>query len=305
MEIIPYDPDLAPALARNFNDLTAAVPHCYGTDAETFAQALAGAVGGTGHKRLRDESVLVARDQGTVLGFVHLGIETAEKEDSVEIGIIRTLSFSHGSRAVGQALLERAEAHLREHDMARVEASTSSYRYPFYHFPNAYLSDHLGHIQALYQFNGYQRISGEVFFDWDDYPLIIPAANELAGDIRLVWEEGLGSRPGLQVQAHIDGEHIGTCESVSGGKYYPDAEAQDWHFTTWLGVNESFQGRRLGFYLLQRCLAELRAIGYRHASISTSWQNHRAFLFYSNFGYRMGDWTYGFGRDLVPEGAPS
>ena len=299
MEIIPYDPALAPALARNFNDLTAAVPHCYGVEPETFAQALAGAANGAGHKSLRAEQVLVARALGTVLGFVHLGIEKPEDDEEDETGIIRFLSYPSGRRAVGQALLERAEGHLRDQEIARIEASRSSYRYPFYHFPNAYLSDHLGHIQALYQFNSYDRTGGEIFFDWEDYPLIVPEPHELAGDILLEWQEGQGSRPGLEVQAHHDGQHIGTCGSVSGGNSSTHPRAQDWHFTTWLGVNEPYQGKRLGFYLLQRCLAELRGIGYRHASISTSWTNHRAFLFYSNFGYRVADRTYGFGRDLA------
>jgi ribosomal protein S18 acetylase RimI-like enzyme len=54
----------------------------------------------------------------------------------------------------------------------------------------------------------------------------------------------------------------------------------------------------LGRHLLQRSLQEMHRIGYRNASISTDWENHRALLFYSNHGFNVVDWTYCYGRDL-------
>ncbi|UCC67907.1 MAG: GNAT family N-acetyltransferase, partial [Armatimonadota bacterium] len=86
--------------------------------------------------------------------------------------------------------------------------------------------------------------------------------------------------------------------SLSAAEWHDAAEAHDWIFTDWLGVEEEMQGKGLGRHLLQRALQEARRLGYRHASISTSWDNHRAFLFYSNYGYRVADWTYEFARDL-------
>ena len=86
--------------------------------------------------------------------------------------------------------------------------------------------------------------------------------------------------------------------NVSAGEYTRAEEAQDWLFTTWLGVEEPYQGRGLGRHLLQRALWDARDIGYRHAVISTDWENYRAFLFYSNCGYRAVDWTYTLGREL-------
>ena len=75
-------------------------------------------------------------------------------------------------------------------------------------------------------------------------------------------------------------------------------EAEDWFMTTWIGVEREFQGRGLGRHLLRRALIEMRRAGYRHAAISTERRNCRAFLFYANFGYRVVDWTYGYGREL-------
>lgn len=69
--------------------------------------------------------------------------------------------------------------------------------------------------------------------------------------------------------------------------------------TTGLFIADEMQGRGLGKYLLRRALAEMRGAGYRHAIISTSLGNDRAFVFYSNFGYRFCDWTYGWRRELA------
>ena len=88
------------------------------------------------------------------------------------------------------------------------------------------------------------------------------------------------------------------CECVSYGEFSRVDEVQDWRFTTWLGVSDKFQGKGLGRYLLQRALQELHRTGYRHASISTDWQNFRAAVFYSNYGYHTVDWTYAVRKTL-------
>ena len=41
-----------------------------------------------------------------------------------------------------------------------------------------------------------------------------------------------------------------------------------------------------------------RERGYRHGAISTAFDNDRAFLFYTNHGFRVVDWTYEFAREL-------
>ena len=46
-------------------------------------------------------------------------------------------------------------------------------------------------------------------------------------------------------------------------------------------------------------LTEARQVGYRHAAISTATDNHRALLFYANYGYQAVDWTRQFKRSLA------
>ena len=45
-------------------------------------------------------------------------------------------------------------------------------------------------------------------------------------------------------------------------------------------------------------MLEMRGVGYRHSAISTAADNHRAFLFYSNVGYHVSDWTFGLEKVL-------
>jgi len=117
-------------------------------------------------------------------------------------------------------------------------------------------------------------------------------------DISLEWIGGNGRFPGLHVRAHYQGKEIGECISVSCGEYTGAEEAQDWLFTIWLGVDDAFRGQKLGVCLLERALGEMYANGSRPAANRTNRNNSRAFLFYSNHGYHVVDWTYGLARNL-------
>ena len=199
-------------------------------------------------------------------------------------------------RRVGQAVLEKAEDYLKAFNVSRIFAFPQDCRYRFYHFSHAYLSDALDQVQGLLGFNGYRRSEGEVFLDWENY-VVTPVPSSLPVTLSINWKEGRGKHPNCTVLAHQDGEQVGICESICGGEFSSHPDAQDWFHTVWLGVEDDFQGQGLGRYLLQYALQEMKKIGYRHAAISTAWDNHRAFLFYSNCGYRTVDWTYEFVKD--------
>jgi len=299
MEILSYEPDMSSELASAYNSVIRGVPHCYPVDPEVFASVLSAAVGeGEDHSRLRSEEAFVAREGSAILGFIHVAIERPEKENEAPQGIIRFFWYERGYRRAGQALLNAAEDYFRQRGIAHITAFPQHYRYPFYHLKHAYLSEHLDQVHAILGFNGYRPVIGEVFLDWVNYDPVTPTSADVTVDISLRWRKGGGKRPGLVVLAYQGGREVGVCESVSCGDFSRADEAQDWLFTTWLGVAEQFQGRKLGLHLLQRTLREMHAIGYRHAAISTDWQNFRAFLFYSNYGYRVVDWTYALGREL-------
>ena len=300
MEILQYTPDLQTPVTQFYNRLITNVPHCYPIKEEEFATAIRGVMTGKADKKeggLDSETAFVAMANGAVQAYIHVGIGQVGDNREVDIGVIRFLGYERGARQVGQAVLEKAEAHLKTYNISRIYAFSQDCRYHFYHFEHAYLSDALDQVQALLGFNGYRRCEGEVFLDWENYT-VAPTPSNLSVELSVDWEDGRGERPNCTVKAYQGDEQVGICESVCGGEFSSHPDAQDWLHTVWLGIEDEFQGQGLGRYLLEYELQEMHKVGYRHAAISTAWDNHRAFLFYSNCGYRVVDWTYEFVRNL-------
>jgi GNAT superfamily N-acetyltransferase len=297
MEVVEYEPEMAADLVPVYNHAVKGVPHCYPVDLDSFSAAIGPAVSSTeDDTRLHSESFLVARDGDRVLGFAHCAIESPKEGD--DRGAIRFYWYRPGYRGVGQSLLEAAQERLLGFGVGAVVAFDQTYRYPFYGFKHAYLSEHLGHIEAILGMNGYRRIKGEVFLDWPSFGPLDVGSPGVKPTLEPEWKEGRGARPGIVMKALMDGEEIGACNCVSCGEFSESETVQDWTFTEWLGVKDEYQGKGLGRYLLTVTLNEMYEKGYRNASISTDWRNYRAFLFYSNLGYRVVDWTYCYSREF-------
>ena len=299
MEIFQYTPDLQALVTQFYNRIIADVPQCYPVMEEEFAIALRGVTTGKAEKNdgglgLDSEAALVTIREGAVRAFIHVGIGRVRNED---VGIIRFLGYERGARHAGQVMLEKAEAHLKTFNVTRILAFRSECRYRFYHFEYAQLSDALDQVHALLGFNGYHRCNGWVFLDWENYAVTSISA-PIPVTLSVDWIQGRGQRPNSIIKAYRDGEQIGLCESVSGGEYSSHPDAQDWFHTVYLEIEDEFQGQGLGRYLLQYSLQEMKRIGYRHAVISTRWDDYRALLFYSNCGYRVVDWTYEYEKVL-------
>lgn len=221
MEIVAYQPDNLRGLTVLYNNLIKSVPHCYPIEPAELAGAFAGKCGYEScGEDLTQEQVFVALKR-EVTGFVHVGEgSTTEEDDRRPQGVIRFLAYPRGRREVGQALLARAEEWLRLRDLQSVLVYREEYRYPFYHFAHAAISNHLEHIQALLLLNGYEVCGGEIFLDWPDMdpdPL-----SEIAGldiDLEIKQEAGQGRLPDFRSKAHLGGEEIGECFSLSAAAH--------------------------------------------------------------------------------------
>ena len=99
---------------------------------------------------------------GAVQAFIHVGIGQVwdHEEKKEDTGIIRFLGYERGARHIGQTVLEKAEDYLKTYNIAKIFAFSQDYRYRFYHFSHAYLSDALDQVQGLLGFNGYRRCAG-------------------------------------------------------------------------------------------------------------------------------------------------
>jgi GNAT superfamily N-acetyltransferase len=296
---------MAGEVAALYNRLVEGVPHCYPVGEREFSAALELAARPVPPQRLHSQSAFVAREGGNLVGFSHAAVGPLEQWP--ERGSIRFLGYERGHRRAGQALLEAAEAYLSDQGMERFDAFEREDRYRFYHVLYGYLSEHLEHVHALLRFNGYTVRHGEVVLDWPDYKPPVPVPPGIEVKTVLEWRPGRGRLPGLKVGALVNGEEIGQCVCVSCGEMSDADAAQDWLFVDGLFIDEPYQGRGLGRYLLQRAMLEMHGTGYRHASISTEWTNHRALLFYSNFGFRRVDWTHLLARgpdlERLPKGS--
>ncbi|MHC4718732.1 MAG: GNAT family N-acetyltransferase [Planctomycetota bacterium] len=289
---------MAGELTAAYNRAVQAVPHCYAVKAEDFAAA----VGDAGpscndDKPLNSLRALAAVEGGSVLGFIDGGVRPGD-EGHGDGGMVRMLWYEPGRRDVGQLLLEAAEDHLRARGVDAIDAFHQHYTYAFYYLDSAYLSDRLGHVAALLAFNDYRKCMGEVFLDWPDFDPPAPAATDVPAEVSVTRRETPGPMPAVLTKAYLDGKEIGECHIGRVGDYTEDERSRHWCFVNWLGVRGEHQGRGLGKHLLAAALVEARSVGYRHVGISTAWDNHRAFLFYANFGFAVSDWTYGWRREL-------
>jgi len=297
MEIIAFEPGMAAAVARCYGELVRPAPYCAPVGGERFADLRRLERG-----PLREEAVMVAREGGEVVGFVHTAIippATEEWHLKGEPGVIRFLSYRPGERPVGKALLEAAEEWLRGRGRTEVVAGSGTYLYPFYHLPFAHISERIAHLPPLLGMAGYAVQDSEVFFSWPDFEVPAVPTPDLEVEIVAERREQIDSfGPGVVVEPRRGEEVVGVCKIVWLGSEAWRPELKGWCFCTYLQVEEPLRGKGLGKHLLARGLAEAREAGMRHAMISTDWDNHRAALCYTNIGYRFLDRTFSFRKEL-------
>lgn len=305
IEIIQCDADSIRPLAKLYNEAIRGIPHCYPVDVRRFEHAVGHALNGVPDPYRSAETVLAVAEAGEIVGFAHPAIGKvgfADDEEAArepDAGLLRFFWYRPGHRQAGVALLDAAEAYCRGRGMTQITAYATRHNEWFYHMGSACMSDRLGHVGALLGLRGYAPVNGEVFMAWRDFavPALGSDAFPVTYTVETVPKDGI--RPGVTVRAFLDGERIGVCVATSAAERTHARPAQDWIFTDWLGVDDAYQGQGLGRSLLQRSLLEARKLGYRHAVISTWWQNYRAYTFYTNFGYHVSDWTYALARDLT------
>ena len=308
MKIMYWDVADAGNLVHVYNEQLTRVPYCYPVSPEEFEIGVRYRKDADEpYEELHSEKFIVGEQNGKIVGFSDVVVvETEEYEQKERIGLIRFLTYQPSYRSVGQALLKESERYLCDLGMSEIRAFRITYddddlSYRFYHLGFGLISDQTTHIYALFRMNGYEINSaeqGEVFLNQPEYSVDEPMLPDNQVEIVVKQKPGRGVLPGLTVQALRSGNEIGVCYSLSAGQYCQTSEVQDWVFIKWIGVEEEEQGKGWGHYLLQRNLWEMQKIGYKNTVISTDITNYRAQLFYTNYGYRVVDTTYGFVKNV-------
>jgi len=301
MRLVPFEPSMAEAVAQCYNDIVRPAPYCAPVGADRFRDL----------KRLEraplsEEALLAAQDEGgDLLGFVHLGVAAPATEPwhlQGEPGILRFLSYQPGRRPVGEALLEAAEAWLRARGRSEVIAGHSHFMYPFYHLPFAHISERISHLPPLFGIEGYTVAESEVFFAWASFEAPVPPKPHLDVEIAIEWRDKVDTfANGVVLNPKRGDKVMGECKIVRLGYEGWRPELRHWCFCTSLHLDESLRGKGLGKYLLALGLREARQRGLRHTLVSTDWDNYRAYLFYTNFGYQFLDRTFSYRKHLTPQ----
>ena len=286
MEIVSYRAGHAEALAEVYNQSTADCVLCHPVEPPVLAETLGGET-----EFAHGERVFVSVDSGRPTGFSHVVIRNPKGLVGYA-GAIRFLCCTPGDRTAGLALLRHTVSYFRDQSVAHIRAFHQNDQYAFYHRNHAYLSDRIGHIQALLSCEGFVAYCGEVHLDWDDFVTDAPFRTERLVDLTWAQEESAGSIPAYIGRATIGDTVVGECQVISCADRHLIED--DRLFVNRLRVEDAFQGKGYGRFILRESLREGRRLGYRHAAISTALRNHRAFAFYTNYGFRVSDWTYGW-----------
>ena len=305
MKILDWDVANIGDLAYVYNaQIAARVPHCYAVSPEVLRKGVYEKTD-PGHTVLqRAERVIVAECDGQVRGFAHIALGEmgwGQSEQKQSGGFIHFLTYEPGYRDVGQALLAASERHLQSEGRCSIWAF-DGYLYRFHHFGFPLISDRMMHIYGLFGINGYTFAhDGEIFLAQPLPEISVPVSPDRSVEIVVRRESGQGNLPNVVTLAQRDGQEIGGCRTVSGGDYCRATAAQDCIFVDGLGVDDAEQGKGWGRYLLLRTLSEAQQLGYTRTVISTSKNNYRAQLFYTNYGYRVTDTVYNFVKHVASE----
>ena len=199
MELVEQDMRDLGALAGLYNAHVADTPFCYPVEAALFVAGVAEwthpEIGGP----LRDQTVLVARERGEPLGFIHIAVGRALEgwgaDGGLEVGCIRFIAHPPGRRDVGETLLTEAQARLREMGATPIHAFAKTMSYRFYQLGFGMLPVATGHITGLLGSNGYAVRRGEFLLEWRGFEPIWSTAPDTSADITVARSDGGGRCP--------------------------------------------------------------------------------------------------------------
>ena len=306
MQIHMWPRERAGELFECYNRQVRDVPYCYPQSPETFAtgveEDLAELFGFHRPEVLTSEELIVAEEGGNIVGFLDHGLhEKSEGDETKRVCVLRFMAYEPGRRAVGQALLDRAEAEYAKRGATEVAAFPKGY---IYHFcsPEGGLSSLAGNVVGLLGLNGYTVSGRTVNLVRESLSIQEPDLPDPSARISVNGERRRSRLPSVMVNANVDkdGEEtsVGECLAYPWEYVQSTQEAQDQIYINWMGIGREFQGNGWGRYLLWRTLTSADEVGYRQCVLGTAETNSRALAFYTNYGFRVAHTSYSYTKDL-------
>jgi GNAT superfamily N-acetyltransferase len=299
------DSDL-PIMCRLYHTQAAALPHVAPLEPDDFHRHIAA-------KQYFDpEGVLVARNGGNVLGWIHAcvapGSEPWHRPEDVAARI-RMLVCPPDRLDIAAALIEGAHQYLRATGHSKIEAFHARAGYPFYRGlwmggePMAPVT--LPHLLMALSVAGYKATQESVFLTRGpaDPPPPRPIESQLAFEDRpstMVHDAMRASWDGFDpwtTTVRLDSQHAGAVHWVVVPQLAEKLGAPCMNI--WgLGVEEKYRGRGIASALIGRALRLGRQRGATHASVGTQLWNMPAHATYVHMGYRPQCVLHGLEIDL-------
>ena len=289
-------------LTDTYNDHVSDVPFCDPVPSERFLDSGCWRDADSAHQ-VGGQVYFVAEGEDRFLGYAHVaagrfpGPELYGDDSGGETGVIRFLTSPAGRRDAGQALLTAVEAHLADSGVGRILAFPNN-GYVFQRFAFGELSERCGHLLALFRMNDYRIARGEVFMRWPNFQTAEHHVVDPDAEVVVCDDPDPQHRPTISITVEHDGDLVGVIEGRSLAKWGASAESEETVALGPMDVEEQFQGRGWGRFLLRAMLKEARKLGYRHTVTSTQQHNHRAQLLYTNEGYIVTDTAYSLLKEL-------
>ncbi|MBT5876971.1 MAG: hypothetical protein HOH43_26345 [Candidatus Latescibacteria bacterium] len=311
MKIHYWEPEDSSALVGFYNDEFLQIPYYYPVSDSEFIYGIRfQEEEDLSYPDLSDVKVIVAEEQGQIVGFSHVAIWTREHDSQLggawriedrmhdRMGLVLFFHYRRGHRAGGTALMEATEQYCKGFGVSQIRIF-SHYGYRFHRYSHPFGSDRMPHVLSLLGLHKYRAILGWSYTVIPDFAASEPADTLPAISYETELHSGRGDLPNIEITVKRHDEKIASTLVWSAGHTCRAGEAQSMFKIMWFYVSdEANRGQRLGSFMIQRLLWEAKKAGYQHASTGAATGNHRANLLYYNTGFETVDTNYTYFKDF-------
>lgn len=286
MKIVPLIPAHLDALHGLYLALVAPVPHC------AFKPGLPIFRAGMSQAADDGTSLMVATVGRHVTGFAALRRLRPDDAGAPRDGIT-ALFFA--DEAAGGALLaaceEQSHTARQPHSIIAFPNTHSYSPVPCYNGGWDGLSDRIPAVARLLARAGYQPFHRELHLTCDLERFPVRPGPKPAGITLVETADQHGRRT---LRALDDNRAIGVCVFSTLQRMSDDPDTRDWGYVWGLGVEESYQRRGIGRFLLSSALARLHTSGCQGCWLTTTADNWPAQLLYLTLGFEVVDGSMSF-----------
>ena len=246
----------------------------------------------------RIASSLVAVEDGVPIGMVItrpdiLELEEAGIEDDLS-GEIALLVFDPERPEAGDALLKAAERFLVAEGCSHVEVSG---RCPI-GIGWSGIPETWRHVTSAYENAGYEWVDGWIVLTCDTAEMSVDPS-PLPPSMHVLFTD-LPEKREWRLEVYNHEQFAAECEARGVPPHLEGcAGFDDWMVIEWISVNEEFQGKGLGYWLMMKqFLYHLRS-GRKNALLWTGPDNTLARSFYNRLGFTDGPQTRVYQKNLT------